>query len=285
MHKVFFENLNNKEIVLKIIPTQRNKELSRISELNKEVEVSQKINHPNVLSANEYFFDDVFTAYSMEYVSGGSLAEILVSQQKINVKNISEYLLQICNGLEAIHKAGFVHRDIKPENILLDVEGKIKIADFGISAHMHSPGISAADELTGSINYLSPEYIEFGCYDERSDIYAIGVIAYELTTGKQPFAGTCLLETLTKRVQYDPVPPNLINEEIPISLAMWVMKAISRIPSRRFQTVGEMSNALKAIIKGERPKSVSISRISNNIKDLQPPVASSKSLLPERVIS
>lgn len=277
MHKLFFENLqpetlvfgrfelirclsaghvagvylcfdklhNNRKVVLKIISTSVNLGAETVKSLREEMRISQQIRHENVLSAKEFFADPSFVAFTLDYIDGGTLADVLASKIRISFEEIFNILEQLCLGLDAIHKSGVVHRDIKPENILIDNSGKIKISDFGIAAQMHTPGMSANDELTGSINYLSPEYIEYGKFDVRSDVFALGVVGYELATGKLPFHGGNLLETLTRRVRHDPPPPWQIRAGVPDSLSSVVMRAMQRRPEFRFQDAHEMLRAVR----------------------------------------
>ena len=258
-------------VALKIVSTSvtRDPRLSRNFE--REIRMSHRVFHPNVVRSEDFFSDEDFTAFSMEYVPGGTLAAHLQRKGKLDVDEIILCLLQIVRGLEAIHAAGVVHRDLKPENILIDHQGNVKIADFGIAVTDGDCDLSTQEEINGTINYLAPEYIEHGICDQRSDIYALGVIAYELMTGHLPFYGGSLIESLTARVRFDPTPPRALRSEIPRALSELAVKAMRRSPARRYQSAKELIAQLDVISRirdlglddqGGRPGSFSSSSFS-----------------------
>ena len=230
-------------VAIKILSSQADYDDSMSSSLLRELSISRQINHPNVLRGSEFFRDDQFAAFTMEYIEGGSLADHLESRQPFRLEAAIRILSQLCDGLSAIHSAGIVHRDLKPDNILLTPSRVVKIADFGISANGDTSDVSTRDSISGSLNYLSPEYVATGEYDVRSDIYAIGVIAYELATGQLPFAGKSLIDTLLHRVRFDPPPPHTFAAHVPRPLSHAILKAMDRSPGRRFQTLEEVREA------------------------------------------
>ena len=267
-------NRKNEQIVLKIISARDSIPGLEVENFRQEIELSQSIKHPNILSSRECFSDEDFIAYSMDYMEGGTLADIIDSKEILKTEEIVNILVQICSGVEEVHKLNIVHRDIKPENILIDNFGRVKIADFGIAAHMSSPSSSAKEELMGSVNYLSPEYIEHGRFDLRSDVYSIGIVAYELVTGQLPFQGENLLETLTMRVRYDPLPPIKVRPDISHVLSRIIMRAIHRQPEKRYQTCSEIKRALLLILDTlEEAGQASLGHfISNLANSLQQPL-------------
>lgn len=216
------------------------------AQLFRELRLSRCISHPNVLRGEEFFRDDDFVAFTMEYMEGGSLADRLERRDPFRIGSCLRILTELCDGLQAIHDAGIIHRDLKPENVLLSNDSSVRIADFGISAPAAGSG-SPNESITGSLNYLAPEYVAHGHYDIRSDIYAIGVIAYELATGKLPFSGRTLLETLTQRVRFDPVPPHSAVTHVPRPLSHAIMRAMDRNPDNRFRCLTELRDAVNFI--------------------------------------
>lgn len=235
-------------VVLKIVNSPRKDgDQDRRSELRRELLISSAINHPNILGANHYYEDDDFVAFSMDYVPGGTLADKLDSGEHLSTTEILNWLTQIASGLNAIHSEGICHRDLKPENVLIDEEGTIRIADFGIATSGPSDSAISAERLTGTINFLSPEYIAYGLFDERSDIYAWGVIAYLLTTGRLPFFGDTLIDTLAKRVTHDPMAPCKINSGIDRRLSSLILDALKRKVDERVQTSAELLARLAAL--------------------------------------
>lgn len=223
---------------LKVIAHQALGTREQSIQFRREVELSLSIKHPHVVQAYDFFWDESFIAFSMEYISEGTLADLIEREGRLPLGRALSLLSQITAGLEAIHEKQIVHRDLKPENILIDEMGNAKITDFGIASAQSASGPS--DHLSGTINYLSPEYVKHGTFDERSDIYALGVIAYELLTGFAPFSGDSLIDTLVRRVQFDPKAPRDFFNDIPRAISDMVLKAMHRRPERRFQTVREL---------------------------------------------
>lgn len=205
-----------------------------------EIFASYGVSHPNVVRAYEYLRDGDLIAYTMEYVGGGDLAERLSRQERMPISEIVRLLSQMAAGVQAIHDAGIVHRDLKPENILLTKEGNVKIADFGIARNRHGPKLTEHGGVVGTIDYVAPEYMLRSQVDWRSDIYALGILAYEMITGEAPFRGDSVYATMTKRLKTDPDPPSKIRQDCPTVLDTIVFKAMHRDPQHRYQAAMEI---------------------------------------------
>ena len=211
-----------------------------------EIFASYGVSHPNVVRAYEYLRDGDLVAYTMEYVDGGALADRLERPDKpISIPDIINYLSQMCLGVQAIHDAGIVHRDLKPENILLTRDEVVKIADFGIARTGHGPRLTEHGGVVGTIDYVSPEYMLNSQVDWRSDIYAIGILGYEMVTGESPFRGDSVYATMTKRLKSDPKTPSEVRRECPKTLDAIILKAMHRDPEKRYQSAAEMFYALQ----------------------------------------
>jgi serine/threonine protein kinase len=185
----------------------------------------------------------------MEYVGGGDLASKLGAEERITIPETLKMLSQMAAGCQAIHDAGIVHRDLKPENILLTSEGNVKIADFGIARNRHGPKLTEHGGVVGTIDYVAPEYMLKSQVDWRSDIYALGILAYEMVTGESPFKGESLYATMTKRLKTDPDPPSALRSECPAELDRIILKAMQREPDSRYQAAIEMFADLQALAK------------------------------------
>jgi len=227
-----------------------------------EIFASYGVSHPNVVRAYEYIRDGDLVAYTMEFVGGGDLADKLNSNGKLMpINEIVRLLIQMCGGVQAIHDAGIVHRDLKPENILLTSDGQVKIADFGIARTGHGPKLTEHGGVVGTIHYVSPEYILNSHVDWRSDIYALGILAYEMFTGDSPFQGDSVYATMTKRLKFDPPPPSSIRSECPKELDHVVLKALVREPEARYQAALDMQRDLQIVpaVSDTKATSTSIS--------------------------
>jgi len=210
-----------------------------------EIIASYGVNHVNVVRAYEYFQDGDIVAFTMEYVDGGDLADKLALREPIPIDQTIEWLGQMCRGVQAIHDAGIVHRDLKPENILLTQDGHVKITDFGIARTGTGPKLTEYGGVVGTIDYVSPEYLERGQVDARLDIYALGVLGYEMITGVIPFQGNSVVETMTLRLKTIPEPPSSLREDCSEELSRIIMQALRKDPSDRYQTAIEMCQDLE----------------------------------------
>lgn len=212
--------------------------------LQNEIIASYGVSHPNVVQAYEYFKDGDTIGFTMEYVDGGDLTSRIDASPQTEIAEVVRLLSELSLGLIAIHEAGIVHRDLKPENILLTSQGAVKITDFGMARNYNLLKPAEHGGVVGSIDYVSPEYLEHGQADFRSDIFALGVTAYELITGQTPFEGKSAIEKITKRLQEDPKSPATIRSECPSMLGELVLKCLARDPDRRYQTVEEFKKDL-----------------------------------------
>jgi serine/threonine protein kinase len=213
-----------------------------------EILASYEVSHPNVVRAYEYLTDRDLVAYTMEYVGGGDLASKLGSDERMSIPEIVRLLSQMSAGCQAIHDAGIVHRDLKPENILLTAENNVKIADFGIARNRHGPKLTEHGGVVGTIDYVAPEYMLKSQVDWRSDIYAIGILAYEMVTGESPFKGESVYATMTKRLKTDPEPPSTLRPECPLELDRIILKAMQRDPENRYQASLDMFRDLQNLV-------------------------------------
>ena len=204
-----------------------------------EARLCLTINHPHVVSGFAFFKEQAYAALLLEYVDGGTLADLIHSQQKLRIKEVLRLLTELGAGIEAIHRAGIVHRDLKPENILITKEGLVKVADFGICRSSAQKGLTAHGGLLGTMDYLSPEYLMNGELDERSDLYTLGLLGYELLTGQKPFSGETLIEALKSKLNGKAEAPNELRADCPDDLSMIIMKAFARNPAERYQRAAD----------------------------------------------
>jgi serine/threonine protein kinase len=158
----------------------------------------------------------------------------------MSIAEFIKLLGQMTAGVQAIHDAGIVHRDLKPENILLTNEGNVKIADFGIARNRNGPKLTEHGGVVGTIEYVAPEYMLRSQVDWRSDIYALGILAFEMLTGEPPFTGDSPYESISKRLQVDPDPPSKLRKECPPEIDAIILKALQRDPEARYQSAMEI---------------------------------------------
>lgn len=260
-----------KKYALKVLYPEvaRNPALS--ARFRNEVLVAYGVNHPNVVRAYEYIRDGDLVAYSMEYLDGGDLADRLANWQTnpIPFELGLKWLWQMASGLQAIHEAGIIHRDLKPENILLTSNENVKIADFGIAKAQHGPRLTEHGGVVGTINYVSPEYILKGTIDKRSDIYAFGLLAYEIFTGQQPFNQGSMFDLMTTRIKFDPPNPRDVNPRIPNDLAELILKCLRRDPDQRYQNMEEILADLANLFEKENITVAELSKVTSKTSEIK----------------
>ncbi len=239
--------LSGRQIAMKVLFPEVAQDKVAAQRFRNEVFASYDVSHPNVVRAYEYLRDGDIVAYTMEYISGGDLASRLAEPELIPIPEVISILSQMCLGVQAIHDAQIVHRDLKPENIMLSKDGVVKITDFGIARLGHGPKLTEHGGVVGTIDYVSPEYMLNSQVDWRSDIYAIGILGYEMAAGVSPFRGDSVYATMTKRLKTDPDPIANYRPECPPELEKIILHAMEREPDKRFQSAFEMYEELHKI--------------------------------------
>lgn len=210
-----------------------------------EVMAAYSVTHPNVVRIFDYIREGQLLAFTMEYVIGGDLADLLAYDEPLKIYQIVHILEQVCSGLHAIHEANIIHRDIKPENILITKDGQVKISDFG-TARVGST-ISRKGGITGTVAYLSPEYVKDGILDFRSDLYSLGIVAFEMVAGETPFHGENLLEMMSHRLQKKAPSVLETNKDCPELLAKIVERLLELDPANRYQTASQVLEDLAKV--------------------------------------
>ncbi len=214
----------------------------------REAKAAGALNHPNIITIYDAAEEDGMAYIAMEYLEGGDLGDIVDSRKRLGMEEIVEIGANICEALHVAHEHGVVHRDIKPANILMPTDKPLKVADFGI-AHVSDSNLTQDGALIGTPHYMSPEQFMGQKLDGRSDLFSVGNILYELTTGEKPFGGEALSTVMHRVIKIDPVTPTELNFAIPDALAGVIMKALSKRPANRFKSGNEMAAALRESLK------------------------------------
>lgn len=212
----------------------------------REEEIGKKLDHHGVMKV--YGDDDRSRVYMvMEWVDGRLLRQILIEKKKLPIERAIRIALGICDALEYIHSKGVVHRDLKPENIMVDADDNVKLIDFGIagSVGMRRLTFAKLTQAMGTPDYISPEQVKSKRGDARSDIYALGVMLYEMLTGEVPFHGPSAFAIMNDRLLNNPVPPRELNPEISPQLQEIIYRALERKPENRYASAREFAHDLR----------------------------------------
>ncbi len=209
--------------------------------------IAQQVEHPRVARVLEFIEHPDLMACVIEYVDGPDLSTKMLREKVLLISEALRLLRQIADGVQCIHENGIVHRDLKPANILLAGGRDVKITDFGIARSEKSPRLTARGGVVGTMAYLSPEGLQGMPVDERGDIYAVGVIGYEMLTGELPFQGSSVYSVVEKKIKADPVPPQHLNSQCPEEFGRIILKAMHRDPEQRYRFAIEMQRDLDAL--------------------------------------
>lgn len=241
----------DRTVVIKTVSyslTASEDEISRLkARVYREAKTAAKLNHPHIVVVYDVEDEKHFSYIVMEYVEGPNLRELLNQEHRLEPGRAIRLVKQVCQALEFAHESGVVHRDIKPSNILIVDEDKVKVTDFGIAKVINHLTLTQTGRVVGTPGYMAPEQIEGGRVDSRSDIFSLGVVFYELITGKRPFEGESLASLAYKIVHVDPVPPSLVNVELSEVYDEIINRAMAKDPQHRFQSAAEFYQALSKI--------------------------------------
>ena len=232
-------------VALKVIRPELANQPQILARFKRELILSRQVTHKNVVRIFDLGEADNIKFITMEFVDGRDLHSLLRANTPLSLEQKVKIVIQVCRALEAAHAEGVVHRDLKPQNIMLENTGRVVVMDFGIAHSMEESGGTSTGMLLGTPAYVSPEQAKGEKIDTRSDIYTLGIVFYELLTGKVPFESETVVGLLLKRIQERPVPPIERDKEIPQALSDVVLKCLIVEKEHRYQTTREVQNDLE----------------------------------------
>ena len=257
----------NERVALKLIKPEIASDSSTIERFRNELTTARRITHKSVCRMYDLNREEGAYYITMEYVSGGDLKRLIRRTRHIPVGTAIAIATQICEGLTEAHRLGVVHRDLKPNNIMIDDDGQARIMDFGIARTVRTKGITGSGIIIGTPEYMSPEQVEAKEVDQRSDIYSLGIILYEMVTGRVPFEGETAIAIGVRHKSEAPEDPTLINAQVPEDLSRVILKCLEKDPADRYQSAGEVRTELGGIAQG-LPTSQKIHKTASTKKPL-----------------
>ncbi len=239
-----------RKVAVKILHERYANDDQFVERFRREATHAAALSHPNIVSIHDRGVSNGSYYIVMEYVEGRTLKELIVTRGPCPVPVAVSYTRQILAALRYAHRNGIIHRDIKPHNVIVDREGRVKVADFGI-ARAGASEMTEAGSIVGTAQYLSPEQARGAPVDESSDLYSTGVVLFELLTGTVPFTGETPVEIAMKHLSQTPDAPSTRGSEISHDLDLVVLRALAKEPAERYRNAGEMDRDLELVTRGE----------------------------------
>lgn len=246
----------HRPVALKILPEHMLTDRERLKRFQREATAISALNHPNILTIFEFDVENNINLFVSEYVKGETLRNVL-RQRSLSVREALDIAIQTASALQAAHSEGVIHRDIKPDNIMIRDDGYVKVLDFGLAkltkplpgehAEVHNVFFSTPGVIMGTSGYVSPEQARSGPVDVRSDIFSMGVVLYEMLTGRSPFEGESNADVMAAIVQIEPDPPSRFNDTVPPELDRIVLKMIEKRRNDRHHTATELLGDLRNV--------------------------------------
>ena len=238
-----------RRVAIKILNDKYAPDEQFVERFRREAKNAAGLSHPNIVSIYDRGEAEGTYYIAMEYLDGRSLKELVVARGPLPIADAIAATRQVLAALRFAHRKGVVHRDIKPHNVMADADGRLKVTDFGI-ARAGVSQMTEAGSIIGTAQYLSPEQARGASVDQRSDLYSMGIVLYEMLTGEVPFTGESPVEIAMKHLSDTPRPPSLLRPDIPPDLDMVVLRALAKNPDDRFQTAEEMDAELERVAAG-----------------------------------
>lgn len=232
------DHILSRFVAIKVLKQEFSEDSSFVTKFRAEAQSAAGLEHPNIVNIYDVGSENGLYYIVMEYVEGITLKTYIEKKGQLSFKESASIAIQVARGIEAAHNKNIIHRDIKPQNIIISTDGKVKVTDFGIAKATSSNTISS--DVMGSVHYASPEQARNGFVDGRSDIYSLGIVMFEMVTGRVPFDGDTTVAVALQHLQEEIARPSIYAPDLPISFEKIILKCTQKTPDRRYQTIGEL---------------------------------------------
>ncbi len=251
-------------VAIKVLKQEFSEDRNFVAKFRSEAQSAAGLEHPNIVNIYDVGSEEGLYYIVMEYVEGITLKTYIEKKGQLSFKEAISIAIQVARGIESAHNKNIIHRDIKPQNIIISTEGKVKVTDFGIARAASSNTISS--DVMGSVHYASPEQARNGFVDNRSDIYSLGIVMYEMVTGRVPFDGDTTVAVAIQHLQEEMVIPSAYAPNLPISLEKIILKCAQKNPDRRYQSMEELLADLRKSLLNPNEDFVVIAPLVDNGK-------------------
>lgn len=232
------DHILGRMVAIKVLRQEFSEDINFVTKFRTEAQSAAGLEHPNIVNIYDVGSENGMHFIVMEYVEGITLKTYVEKKGQLSFKEATSIAIQVARGIEAAHNKAITHRDIKPQNIMISTDGKVKVTDFGIAKAISSNTISS--DAMGSVHYASPEQARNGFIDGRSDIYSLGIVMYEMATGRVPFDGDSTVAVAIQHLQEEMVVPSAYAADLPISYEKIILKCTQKNPEHRYQTVADL---------------------------------------------
>ena len=232
------DHILSRFVAIKVLKQEFSEDSSFVTKFRAEAQSAAGLEHPNIVNIYDVGSENGLYYIVMEYVEGITLKTYIEKKGQLSFKESASIAIQVARGIEAAHNKNIIHRDIKPQNIIISTDGKVKVTDFGIAKATSSNTISS--DVMGSVHYASPEQARNGFVDGRSDIYSLGIVMFEMVTGRVPFDGDTTVAVALQHLQEEIARPSIYAPDLPISFEKIILKCTQKTPDRRYQTIEEL---------------------------------------------
>lgn len=238
-------------VAMKVLPAHLVTDAAFIKRFENEARAIAKLNHPNIVQIYDIGHEDDLHYYTMEFIEGPSLDQVIYREGFMPLDRALNIILQVARALQYAHSQGIIHRDIKPSNIMMDQSGRVRVADFGLALQERGTRLTVDGSIVGTPEYMSPEQAEAEPATARSDIYSLGIVFYELLTGKVPFEGESALLILKKIQSSEPEWPRSINPQIPVEAERIIQRMMAKKPRDRYASCQELIQDIRRLKAGQ----------------------------------